>query len=107
MCRGAPVRCGQKSVRPFTQQIKALEEGIGLPLFDRGGGRLLLTPGGKALLPFAEQARHLSEGTHRCRRGMSSTCERTRPRNLPDRCPTPVTELELKRWAGEPRSTGV
>ena len=36
-----------------TQQIKALEEQIGLPLFDRGGGRITLTPGGHALVPFA------------------------------------------------------
>ena len=44
-----------------TQQIKALEEEFGIPLFDRGGGRISLTPGGKALLPFAEQMRVLGE----------------------------------------------
>jgi DNA-binding transcriptional LysR family regulator len=44
-----------------TQQIKALEEQFGVPLFHRGGGRISLTPGGAALLPFAEQIKALSE----------------------------------------------
>ena len=44
-----------------TQQIKALEEEFGIPLFDRGGGKISLTPGGKALLPFADQMRILGE----------------------------------------------
>ena len=44
-----------------TQQIKALEEELGVPLFERGGGRIALTPGGKALLPFAESIRVLGE----------------------------------------------
>jgi DNA-binding transcriptional LysR family regulator len=44
-----------------TQQIKALEEQFGRPLFDRSGGRISLTPGGEALLPFAEQIKVLSE----------------------------------------------
>jgi DNA-binding transcriptional LysR family regulator len=44
-----------------TQQIKALEEQFGVPLFHRGGGRISLTPGGAALLPFAEQIKTLSE----------------------------------------------
>jgi DNA-binding transcriptional LysR family regulator len=44
-----------------TQQIKALEDEFGVPLFDRGGGRISLTPGGVALLPFAERMRELSE----------------------------------------------
>ena len=44
-----------------TQQIKALEEELGVPLFDRGGGRISLTPGGAALLPFAEKLRTLGE----------------------------------------------
>jgi DNA-binding transcriptional LysR family regulator len=44
-----------------TQQIKALEEEFGVPLFDRGGGHIVLTPGGKALLPFADQMKELSE----------------------------------------------
>lgn len=44
-----------------TQQIKALEEELGVPLFHRGGGRIALTPGGRALLPFAESIRLLGE----------------------------------------------
>lgn len=45
----------------ITQQIKALEEQFGHPLFHRGGGRISLTPGGAALLPFAERVRLLSD----------------------------------------------
>ena len=44
-----------------TQQIKALEEELGIPLFDRGGGHIALTPGGVALLPFAEKMKILGE----------------------------------------------
>lgn len=43
-----------------TQQIKALEDELGAPLFDRGGGRIALTAGGSALLPFAEKMHILS-----------------------------------------------
>jgi DNA-binding transcriptional LysR family regulator len=38
-----------------TQQIKALESELATALFDRAGGRVTLTPGGKALLPYAEK----------------------------------------------------
>ncbi len=44
-----------------TQQIKALEEELGVALFNRGGGRIALTPGGAALLPFAERLRAVGE----------------------------------------------
>jgi DNA-binding transcriptional LysR family regulator len=44
-----------------TQQIKALEEQFGHPLFHRAGGRVSLTTGGTALLPFAEQIKALTE----------------------------------------------
>jgi DNA-binding transcriptional LysR family regulator len=44
-----------------TQQIKALEDQVGVPLFDRGGGRIQLTPGGEALMPFADKMKVLSE----------------------------------------------
>lgn len=44
-----------------TQQIKALEDELGVSLFDRGGGHIQLTLGGKALLPFAERMNLLSE----------------------------------------------
>ena len=39
-----------------TAQIKALEEELGTPLFDRLGRRVTLTDAGRRLLPFAEQA---------------------------------------------------
>ena len=45
----------------ITQQIKALEGEFGVPLFDRGGGHIALTAGGKALLPFAERVKELSD----------------------------------------------
>ena len=44
-----------------TQQIKALEEEYGVPLFDRTGGRIALSPGGKALLPFAWKLKEISD----------------------------------------------
>ncbi len=44
-----------------TQQVKALEDELGIPLFDRGGGRITLTPGGAALLPFADKIKALGE----------------------------------------------
>jgi len=46
------------------RQVSALEEELGVVLFDRAGGRLALTPGGKALLEFVqamgESALHVS-----------------------------------------------
>lgn len=39
-----------------TAQIKALEEELGLPLFDRLGRRVALTDAGRRFQPFAEQA---------------------------------------------------
>jgi DNA-binding transcriptional LysR family regulator len=44
-----------------TQQIKALEDELGVSLFDRSGGRIQMTAGGKALVPFAEQMKTLSD----------------------------------------------
>jgi LysR family transcriptional regulator, transcriptional activator of the cysJI operon len=44
-----------------TQQIKALESELDVPLFDRAGGRVSLTPAGAALLPFAEKLAALAE----------------------------------------------
>ncbi len=44
-----------------TQQIKALEAELGVPLFDRGGGRIELSAGGRALLPFANKLKLLSD----------------------------------------------
>src|SRR5258708_11557279 len=45
----------------ITQQIRALEEEFGVPLMDGGGGHIALTAGGKALLPFAERMKELSD----------------------------------------------
>jgi DNA-binding transcriptional LysR family regulator len=44
-----------------TQQIKALEDEFGVPLFDRGGGHIALTPSGKALLPIAEKMKAVAD----------------------------------------------
>lgn len=44
-----------------TQQVKALEDEIGVPLFDRSGGRVALTAGGKVLLPFADKMKEISD----------------------------------------------
>ncbi len=38
-----------------TQQVKALEAELDVALFDRAGGRVVLTAAGAALLPYAEQ----------------------------------------------------
>jgi DNA-binding transcriptional LysR family regulator len=43
-----------------TQQIKALESELDVPLFDRAGGRVALSVAGGALLPFAERLAELS-----------------------------------------------
>jgi Transcriptional regulator len=44
-----------------TQQIKALEEEIGSPLFDRSGGRVALTGVGKILFSYAKQLKILAD----------------------------------------------
>ncbi len=44
-----------------TQQIKALEDEIGLPLFDRAGGRVVLTPVGTILFGYAQKLKLLAE----------------------------------------------
>jgi LysR family transcriptional regulator, transcriptional activator of the cysJI operon len=53
-----------------TQQIKALESELDIPLFDRAGGRVSLTTAGAALLPFAEQ---LAELSARAREAVAAT----------------------------------
>jgi DNA-binding transcriptional LysR family regulator len=47
-----------------TQQIKALEDEYGVPLFDRAGGRITLTAAGQSLLPYAEKLKALSDEAH-------------------------------------------
>src|SRR5271170_1329272 len=44
-----------------TQQIKALEDEYGVPLFDRSGGRIALTSAGKSLLPYANQLKEIAD----------------------------------------------
>ncbi|MGO8719867.1 MAG: LysR substrate-binding domain-containing protein [Acidobacteriaceae bacterium] len=44
-----------------TQQIKTLEDEYGIPLFDRSGGRITLTPAGKVLLPYANKLKTISD----------------------------------------------
>jgi DNA-binding transcriptional LysR family regulator len=44
-----------------TQQVKALEDALGVPLFDRSGGRITLTSAGKVLLPLANQMKEISD----------------------------------------------
>jgi DNA-binding transcriptional LysR family regulator len=44
-----------------TQQIKLLEDEYGVPLFDRSGGRIALTPAGSCLLPYANKLKELSD----------------------------------------------
>ncbi|HEX3471277.1 MAG TPA: LysR substrate-binding domain-containing protein [Silvibacterium sp.] len=44
-----------------TQQVKALEEECGVPLFDRSGGHITLTASGQALLPYAEKLKIIAD----------------------------------------------
>lgn len=44
-----------------TSQIRALEDSLGTPLFDRLGSRIRLTEAGERLLPYARQIIELSE----------------------------------------------
>jgi LysR family transcriptional regulator, transcriptional activator of the cysJI operon len=44
-----------------TQQVKALEDEMGVPLFDRSGGHIALTAGGKVLLPFTDKMKEISD----------------------------------------------
>jgi DNA-binding transcriptional LysR family regulator len=44
-----------------TQQIKTLEDGYGVALFDRSGGRIALTAAGRTLLPYAVQLKTISD----------------------------------------------
>jgi LysR family transcriptional regulator, transcriptional activator of the cysJI operon len=63
----------------ITQQVKALEEEIGISLFDRSGGRISLTRAGKVLLSYAEKMRQISDQA--CGRGCSVGRPRRRVAN--------------------------
>src|SRR5215469_12103175 len=57
-----------------TAQIKALEEELGTPLFDRLGRRVVLTDAGHRFLPFAEQALEaMEQGQRALRNGSDPT----------------------------------
>lgn len=47
-----------------TQQIKALEDEFGVPLFDRSGGRITLTAAGRRLSPYADQLKAISDDAY-------------------------------------------
>lgn len=61
----------------LSQQIKALEEQVGMPLFVRGSRGVTLTPTGETLLEDArdllERSNRLGESVERLRRGASGT----------------------------------
>ncbi|MFE9120560.1 LysR family transcriptional regulator [Streptomyces sp. NPDC007172] len=48
----------------ITAQIRSLEASFGVPLFDRGGRRIALTPAGERLLPHARRVIRLLEEAH-------------------------------------------
>lgn len=57
-----------------SELVRRIEEECGLPMFVRGGRRLVLTPAGAELLPYAEQALAAvgnAEGSLRAMRGLS------------------------------------
>ncbi len=89
----------------ITQQIKALEDEFGVPLFDRGGGHIALTAGGKALLPFAERMKELSdEAFAAVAAGIWTTCRRTRSGSLPDHRSIPATNV--RGWVSADKPQG-
>jgi DNA-binding transcriptional LysR family regulator len=57
-----------------TAQIKALEEELGVPLFDRLGRRVTLTDAGRQFRPFAEQALAAMEQGQRAVQSGSEPC---------------------------------
>src|SRR5260370_25104436 len=57
-----------------TAQIKALEEELGVPLFDRLGRRVALTDAGRRFQPFAAQALAVMEQGQRTVQAGSAPC---------------------------------
>jgi len=56
-----------------TQQIKALENEVDTPLFNRAGGRVTLTPAGKALLLYAEGLKQMADEAREAVAAVSGT----------------------------------
>jgi DNA-binding transcriptional LysR family regulator len=57
-----------------TAQIKALEEELGAPLFDRLGRKVILTDAGRRFQPFAEQAlAAMEQGLHAIQNGTEAS----------------------------------
>ena len=53
-----------------SELIRRLEDELGLPLFGRGGRRLVMTPAGTELLPYADQAVAAADGGSQAVRAM-------------------------------------
>ncbi len=53
-----------------SELIRRLEDEVGLPLFGRGGRRLVMTPAGSELLPYADQAVAATDGGTQAVRAM-------------------------------------
>jgi DNA-binding transcriptional LysR family regulator len=53
-----------------SELIRRLEDELGLPLFGRGGRRLMMTPAGTELLPYADQAVAAADGGAQAVRAM-------------------------------------
>src|SRR3954453_5157948 len=64
----AVVRVAQPSI---SRQLRQLEEGMAVDLFDRSGSRLRLTPAGRALLPMARDIVSRVEAAENIVRGLA------------------------------------
>lgn len=84
--RAADVLCVTQPA--VTSQIKALEHGLGVVLFDRGAGRLTLTRAGERLLPHAEAllaaAGELTGAARRMQGELSGRIDLGLPSETPD-----------------------
>src|SRR3954447_19252968 len=63
------VRVAQPSI---SRQLRQLEEGLGVDLFDRSGSRFRLTPAGRALLPMARDIVSRVEAAENIVRGLAA-----------------------------------